>query len=53
MLKRGKQSEKQILCMGTFNYFTCHISLYGFNMILIQDGLQYEYIPNYMAELYG
>ncbi len=31
------------------NNGSSEFSLYGFNMVLIQDGTQYEYTPNYMA----
>lgn len=32
------------------NNGSSEFSLYGFNMVLIQDGTQYEYTPNYMAD---
>ena len=32
------------------NNGSSEFSLYGFNMVLIQDGAQYEYTPNYMAD---
>ncbi len=32
------------------NNGTNEFSLYGFNMVLIQDSTQYEYEPNYMAD---
>ena len=32
------------------NNGSSEFSLYGFNMVLIQDGTQYEYAPNYMAD---
>ena len=32
------------------NKGSSEFSLYGFNMVLIQDGTQYEYTPNYMAD---